>query len=82
MQIVRMTNDTTVAVTNSAVGCNVSVLFIGPTNSEYKLIMPSGIRLYSGAVTNTVTTNKSAIVSFTAYDNVSTNLITTIAIEP
>ena len=82
MQYVTMTNDTTIALTNSAAGRNVSVFFVGPTNNQYKLIMPSSIRLYSGAVTNTITTNKSAVVSFTSFDGISTNLVTTVAIEP
>jgi hypothetical protein len=82
MQTVTMTNNTTVAITNAAAGVNVSVLFIGPTNNQFNLIMPSGVRLFSGAITNAVTTNKSAIVSFTAYDSISTNVIATVAIEP
>jgi hypothetical protein len=82
MQVVTMSADTTLAITNVAAGRNVSVMFIGPTNSEYKLIMPSAVRLYSGAITNTVTTNKSAVVSFTSFDGISTNTVTTIAIEP
>jgi hypothetical protein len=82
MQVVTMTNNTTVAITNAAAGVNVSVLFIGPTNNQFNLIMPSGVRLYSGAITNAVTTNKSAIVSFTAYDSISTNVVATVAIEP
>jgi hypothetical protein len=82
MQSLTITADTTLAVTNVGIGRNVS-LFVNMTNaSEYKLIMPSGIRLYSGAVTNTVTTNKSAVVSFTSFDGISSNLVTTVAIEP
>jgi hypothetical protein len=82
MQSLTITADTTLAVTNVGIGRNVS-LFVNMTNAnEYKLIMPSGVRLYSGAVTNTVTTNKSAVVSFTSFDGISSNLVTTVAIEP
>lgn len=82
MQSLTITADTTLAVTNVGIGRNVS-LFVNMTNAnEYKLIMPSGIRLYSGAVTNTVTTNKSAVISFTSFDGISSNLVTTVAIEP
>jgi hypothetical protein len=82
MQAVTITSDVSLSVTNVASGKNVSVFFNTTNTGEYKLIMPSNIRLFSGAVTNTITTNKSSVVSFTSFDGINSNLVVTVAIQP
>lgn len=82
MQVVNLTNTATIAVTNLTAGANVSLLLIGPAANQYNVIMPSQVRLFSGAFTNIVTTNKSMIVSLTAFDANISNLVATISIQP
>jgi hypothetical protein len=82
MQVMTMTTNVTISVTNVSAGANVSVLLIGPTNNQYNVIMPSYVRLFSGAITNAVTTNKSMIVSLTAFNSNTNDLVATISIQP
>lgn len=82
MQIMQLTTNTTIAVSNVTAGANVSVLLLGPAANQYNVIMPTQVRLFSGAITNAVTTNKSMIVSLTAFDANISNLVATISIQP
>lgn len=82
MQVVNLTADTSIVVSNATIGANVSILLLGTNNNQFKVIMPTYVRLFSGAITNIVTTNKSMIVSLTSFDSVTNNIVSTISIQP
>ena len=82
MQVTTLTNNTSVLLTNITVGANVSVMFLGPSTNTFNVILPATLRLYSGAITNAVTTNKSAVISFTAFSTNTADVVATVAIQP
>ena len=81
MQTMILTNHVTLALSNIGPGRSISLLCYG-TNNQWNVVMPTGVRLYSGALTNVVTTNKSCVIGFSAFGNYVSNVVTTIAIEP
>lgn len=82
MKVVPLTANTTIVPTNLTAGANVSLLLIAQGAAQYNVVMPSNVRLFSGSLTNAVTTNKAMIVSFTAFDSQITNLVATISVQP
>ena len=82
MQNFTLTTNTVLSLTNITVGANVTLLCAGSATNAFTVVMPTGIRLYSGAVTNTITTNKSALVSFTAFGMGPSNVVGSVAIQP